>query len=237
MDEFEKKINDDDISETSSVSENEDSDNEDMISSTNKSIKVYDDEEQDGDEEKVPDRDEDEDEEKVPDSDEDDDEVEDEDEDEELNKIMIKETFNNEIDNEIDMLENDEDLDEEYFQKIDTRFRDNIIKDYHPELKVHNFEEIQALCKVVRDEKGKIVDPLHKTLPFITCYEKTRIIGERAKQINKGAKHFVNIDPEITDGYLIALKEYEEKKIPFIIQRPLPNGHSEYWRFCDLECF
>ena len=234
MDEFEKKINDDDISETSSVSENEDSDNEDMISSTNKSTKAYDNEEQDGDEEKVPediqdrDEDEDEDEEKVPDSD--------EDEDEELNKIMIKETFNDEIDNEIDMLENDEDLDEEYFQKIDTRFRDNIIKDYHPELKVHNFEEIQALCKVVRDEKGKIVDPLHKTLPFITCYEKTRVIGERAKQINKGAKHFVNIDPEITDGYLIALKEYEEKKIPFIIQRPLPNGQSEYWRFCDLEC-
>ena len=36
MDEFEKKINDDDISETSSVSENEDSDNEDMIFQTSR---------------------------------------------------------------------------------------------------------------------------------------------------------------------------------------------------------
>lgn len=229
MDEFEKKINDDDISETSSVSENYDSDNEEVVATKNP---IKDDDDEDNEDEQSDD-------EMVEGGmqDRDEDEVEDEEQDEELNKIMIKETFNDEIDNEIDMLENDEDLDEEYFQKIDTRFRDNIIKDYHPELKVHNFEEIQALCKVVRDEKGKIVDPLHKTLPFITSYEKTRVIGERAKQINKGAKHFVNIDPEITDGYLIALKEYEEKKIPFIIQRPLPNGQSEYWRFCDLECF
>ena len=37
------------------------------------------------------------------------------------------------------------------------------------------------------------------------------------------------------DGYLIALKELEQKKIPFIIQRPLPNGGCEYWRLTDLE--
>ena len=222
MDEFDEK--DDNISETSSDSEentpkNNDEQNDDDIDIRN----------DDNDEEGEQNDDDEEGELNDDDNDE---------EDEELNKIRIKETIDNEIINEeIDMLENDEDLDEDYLQKIDTTFRENIIKDFHPELKVHNFEEIQTLCKVVRDEKGEIVDPLHKTLPFITCYEKTRVIGERAKQINKGAKHFVNIDPEITDGYLIALKEYEEKKIPFIIQRPLPNGQSEYWRFCDLECF
>ena len=32
-----------------------------------------------------------------------------------------------------------------------------------------------------------------------------------------------------------ALKEYEEKKIPFIIKRPLPNGGCEFWKFKDLE--
>jgi DNA-directed RNA polymerase subunit K/omega len=37
------------------------------------------------------------------------------------------------------------------------------------------------------------------------------------------------------DAYLIALKELEEKKIPFIIKRPLPNGVIEYWRISDLE--
>ena len=37
------------------------------------------------------------------------------------------------------------------------------------------------------------------------------------------------------DGYTIAQKEFEKKKIPFIIRRTLPNGGSEYWKFEDLE--
>ena len=76
---------------------------------------------------------------------------------------------------------------------------------------------------------------MHTTLPFITKYEKARILGERAKQINAGAKPLVKIDKDIIDGYLIALKEFEEKHIPFIIKRPLPNGGCEYWKCKDLE--
>jgi DNA-directed RNA polymerase I, II, and III subunit RPABC2 len=60
-------------------------------------------------------------------------------------------------------------------------------------------------------------------------------LGERAKQINDGAKPFVVSDPSVIDGYLIALKELEEKKLPFIIRRPLNNGASEYWKLRDLE--
>jgi DNA-directed RNA polymerase I, II, and III subunit RPABC2 len=66
-------------------------------------------------------------------------------------------------------------------------------------------------------------------------YEMTRILGERAKQINEGAKSFIGVDPSLIDGFLIALKEFEMKKIPFIIRRPLPNGASEYWKMKDLE--
>jgi len=72
-------------------------------------------------------------------------------------------------------------------------------------------------------------------LPFITKYEKTRILGERASQLNSGAKALVEVDDDIIDGYIIALKEFDEKKIPFIIKRPLPNGAVEYWKFEDLE--
>jgi DNA-directed RNA polymerase subunit K/omega len=43
------------------------------------------------------------------------------------------------------------------------------------------------------------------------------------------------VEPSVIDGYLIALEEYKQKKIPFIIQRPLPNGTCEYWKFSDLE--
>jgi DNA-directed RNA polymerase subunit K/omega len=53
--------------------------------------------------------------------------------------------------------------------------------------------------------------------------------------LNSGAKPLIEIEPSIIDGYLIALKEYEQKKIPFIIKRPIPNGGIEYWKFEDLE--
>jgi hypothetical protein len=29
--------------------------------------------------------------------------------------------------------------------------------------------------------------------------------------------------------------ELREKAIPFIVERPLPNGGCEYWRIADLE--
>lgn len=125
--------------------------------------------------------------------------------------------------------------DENYLQKFNEDIQKTIIQDYHPELHIHNNEEIEALTTIVKDANGNIVDPLHTTLPFISRYEKARILGERAKQLNSGAESFVEIDETMIDGYTIALKEFEEKKIPFIIQRPLPNGACEYWKLKDLE--
>jgi len=131
--------------------------------------------------------------------------------------------------------EDEEDEDENYLQKFKESLKTNVITEHHPELIVHNFEEVDALCTIVRDADGLIIDPLHRTLPFITKYEKAKILGERAKQINAGAEPFVEVEEEIIDGYLIALAEFEQKMIPMIVRRPLPNGGSEYWRLADLE--
>ena len=125
--------------------------------------------------------------------------------------------------------------DDNYLQKLDNLNKQNIIQENHPELLQHNHYEIEALTQIIRNEQGIIVDPLHKTLPFITKYERARILGERAKQLNMGAKPLIEIGPEIIDGYLIACKEFTEKKIPFIVKRPMPNGGCEYWKFKDLE--
>ena len=125
--------------------------------------------------------------------------------------------------------------DENYLQKFKESLKTNVISEHHPELIVQNFEEVNALCNIVRDHDGVIVDPLHRTLPFITKYEKAKVLGERAKQLNSGAEPFVEVGHEIIDGYLIALAEFEQKKIPMIIRRPLPNGGSEFWRLVDLE--
>jgi DNA-directed RNA polymerase I, II, and III subunit RPABC2 len=157
---------------------------------------------------------------------------------------MIQEQDNEEFnylqqdlgENEYGSDDSDEDSeDEQYLQKFDKELRKKIVQDYHPELIIHSNEDIQAYTKIIKNEQGIIVDPLHTTLPFITKYEKARILGERAKQINAGAKPLVKIDKDIIDGYLIALKEFEEKHIPFIIKRPLPNGGCEYWKCKDLE--
>ena len=134
-----------------------------------------------------------------------------------------------------DMDDSDEDSDEEDdLQKFNNTDKNDIITKFHPELYNHNYDEIQTMTKIVRNNNGMIVDPLHKTLPFITKYEKARILGERTKQLNAGAQPFVEIDDNVIDGYLIALKEFDEKKIPFIIKRPLPNGGCEYWKVSDL---
>ena len=131
--------------------------------------------------------------------------------------------------------ESDEPDNAEYFQKLKSTVRDSFVATYHPESFSHNYDEIQTLSRVVRNSAGVIVDDLHKTIPIMTKYEKTRILGQRAKQLNEGAQPFIKIDSTVIDGYLIAVKELEQKKTPFIIRRPLPNGGSEYWRIQDLE--
>ena len=119
------------------------------------------------------------------------------------------------------------------------KFEGEISKDYlihfHPEIQTHNYDEIATLSTIVRNQEGQIVDNFHKTLPFVSKFEKARILGVRAKQINSGAAVMIDVPDHVIDGYTIAIMEYEQKKIPFIVKRPLPNGAVEYWKFADLE--
>ena len=149
-----------------------------------------------------------------------------------INNDIQFDDFGIELDNEDDDTDDD---DYDYLKKLDENMKKTIVQKYHPEINQHNYDEIEALCLIVRNENNEIIDPFHTTTPFLTKYEKARILGERAMQINAGAKPFVKIDDNIINGYLIALKELEEKKIPYIIKRPLPNGGCEYWKLKDLE--
>ena len=98
-----------------------------------------------------------------------------------------------------------------------------------------NYDEIETLCNIMRDENNNIIDPLHRTLPYLSKYERTRVLGQRAKQLNSGSKPFVPVPDSILDGYIIAEMELLQKRIPFIIQRPLHGGACEYWKLRDLE--
>jgi DNA-directed RNA polymerase subunit K/omega len=131
--------------------------------------------------------------------------------------------------------EEDNDDGEQYLQKFDQSINENYILNFHPESVLQNYDEILSMTKVIRNSNGLVIDKLHRTIPFLTKYEKSRILGQRAKQINSGAYPFVKVPENVIDGYIIAELELKQQRIPFIIRRPLPNGGSEYWRVKDLE--
>ena len=57
----------------------------------------------------------------------------------------------------------------------------------------------------------------------LTKYEKVRILGTRATQISMGAPPTIDITG-LYDAMSIAEKELENKCIPLIVIRKLPNG-------------
>ena len=149
-----------------------------------------------------------------------------------LKRIPKKTKNKDDIDDDDD---DDDPMGEVYLKKFDKEINDNYLVNIHPESVSLNYDEILAMTKIVRDKNGIIIDDLHKTIPYLTKYEKARILGQRAKQINSGATAFVKVPEKVIDGYLIAELELQEKRVPFIIRRPLPNGGSEYWKVSDLE--
>tara|TARA_B110000211_G_C13769948_1_gene417074 strand:+ start:129 stop:347 length:219 start_codon:yes stop_codon:yes gene_type:complete len=60
----------------------------------------------------------------------------------------------------------------------------------------------------------------------ITKFEKVRVISERANQISEGAPILVDYEG-LTNSLDIATKEFNERKIPLIIKRTLPNGNIQ----------
>ncbi len=71
------------------------------------------------------------------------------------------------------------------------------------------------------------------TTRYMTKYEKARVLGTRALQISMNAPVMVDIAGE-TDPLKIARKELNERKIPMIIRRYLPNGTYEDWNIDEL---
>ncbi|CAO1620479.1 unnamed protein product [Sympodiomycopsis kandeliae] len=71
------------------------------------------------------------------------------------------------------------------------------------------------------------------TTPYMTKYERARILGTRALQISMNAPVLVPTEGE-TDPLAIAMKELSQKKIPLIVRRYLPGGTFEDWAVQEL---
>ena len=68
---------------------------------------------------------------------------------------------------------------------------------------------------------------------YLTKFEKTRVLGQRAEQIARGAPTEVDVRG-MSDPLDIAIKELKEKKIPLKIKRIYPNGEIKEIPVSDL---
>jgi DNA-directed RNA polymerase I, II, and III subunit RPABC2 len=128
---------------------------------------------------------------------------------------------------------------------LETELPEDIASEVAPELKKLYQQHPECLLDYVEQVAPKIslqvvppggskVDVHHRTYPFLTVYERTKIIGLRANQISKGSVPFIAVPSHVTDVREIARMELEQKRIPYLVKRPLPNGTFEYWRLSDL---
>lgn len=148
---------------------------------------------------------------------------------------QIENTPNDNINIELSDDEEEDEDDEKETDLIENYIEKDIFQIFHPQIKQINNQELQKLLKINKNEDGIINDENHKTMPILTRYEKSKIIGLRATQINSGGELFIKAPANIIDGITLAKMELKQKKIPFIIRRPLPNGTNEYWDINDLE--
>jgi DNA-directed RNA polymerase I, II, and III subunit RPABC2 len=81
-------------------------------------------------------------------------------------------------------------------------------------------DPVHELVEIPLAGKGKIaIGP-----PTLTRFEKARILGARALQLSLGAPPFIAIPANARTSLDIALKELEDRVIPIVIKRRLPNG-------------
>ncbi|XP_067947711.1 DNA-directed RNA polymerases I, II, and III subunit RPABC2-like [Watersipora subatra] len=91
-----------------------------------------------------------------------------------------------------------------------------------------------AAMDILPVQEGQRVDPSKRvTTPYMTKYERARILGTRAVQISMCAPVMVELEGE-TDPLAIAMKELKERKIPITVRRYLPDGSYEDWGIDEL---
>lgn len=112
------------------------------------------------------------------------------------------------------------------------------IKQGKEELSEKESADLDRECKVIENREIIEIDPVHEVKeieitgkgkimigpPTLTRFEKARIMGARALQLSLGAPPFIEIPKTATTSLDIALEELEQRAIPIIIRRKLPNG-------------
>ena len=97
--------------------------------------------------------------------------------------------------------------------------------------------EIDQVCEVMRKREiiyketehvsEEIISKDNEIItgpPMLTRFEKARIMGARALQLSLGAPPFISVPKDTSTSLDIAMEELNERLIPIVIRRVLPNG-------------
>ena len=110
----------------------------------------------------------------------------------------------------------------------------NFLNTHHPECRLDYLEQVLEKLPVSSYPPDHGTDKRHRSVPYLTPFEKTKIIGFRANQLAQGIRPFVSVPSNMTDVLEIARLELEQKRLPYIVKRPMPDGSFEYIRISDL---
>lgn len=107
-----------------------------------------------------------------------------------------------------------------------------ILLKHHPEciLEYQEVDEANSLLESVPPQDDK----KHRSMPFLSIYEKTKILGMRTNQLAQGARPFIEVPEYISDVKEIAQLELEQRRLPILIKRYMPDGTYEVFRLSDL---
>lgn len=122
---------------------------------------------------------------------------------------------------------------ESYLDEIDDDLKEELEGDDIDD--TGNDSRIEVLQDITTsyDKLVKVEGTDRKTVPYLTKFEKTTVLGIRAQQISSGSPIMIDIG-KLRDPLEMAKKELLEGKCPLIIRRTLPNGTYEDWRLDEL---
>ena len=110
-------------------------------------------------------------------------------------------------------------------------------EDGRKDLTEKEISDIDKECEIIRDREIITKDVQHEPIEIInkdgqvvtgpvtlTRFEKARILGARTLQLSLGAPVFIEIPKNATTSLEIAMEELNQRVIPIVIRRTLPNA-------------
>ena len=111
---------------------------------------------------------------------------------------------------------------------------------HHPECRIYSIEALAPRTLLLASPPDHVIgqqpvpDEHHQSKPWLTQYERTKILGFRTNQIAQGAKPYILVPKHVVEASDIAKLELKERRLPFMIARIMPDGSYEFWRLSDL---